>query len=308
MSHKIRQSGFTLVELLTVIAIIAILAAILFPVVASVREQARQGSCMSNLHQIYVSAQVYRQDEGAFPRALLGYAEQGSPSGPSGCDRSLSMGVAYDPATGCAANADRILYGYLYREQIKDINIFRCPDNVNRALGDVTIAHFPPRPPQWPTISGSPRSYVGDSGDITTCPSDAAGYIDCYRPSDGTDPASPLIGTPKYFYIWDSYDIGPRIGPDGNVVLINGQRVYDRHYSPDWTAAGTYVSADAGLNDLPNQLKWQSPPSDKTILTYCTWHVATAGSSSVPAVNVAGTARKLNSKVVFEHGANVFNR
>jgi hypothetical protein len=119
--------------------------------------------------------------------------------------------------------------------------------------------------------------------------------------------SSPLLGRPKVFYIWNSYDIGPRIGPDGRVVLIGGQRVYDRHYSPDWTAppAG---SGDSGLNDLTNQLKWSNPPSDKTILTYCTWHVAIANSSSVPAITMAGTARKLDSREVYNHGANIFNR
>ena len=306
MNNRMRRSAFTLIELLTVIAIIAILAAILFPVAGAVREQARQGSCMSNLHQVYVAAQVYRQDEGAFPPVLLGYAERGSNSGPTGCDKSLSLGTPYDPTIPCSANADRILYGYLYREQIRDVNIFRCPANVNRPLNDVTVAHFPPHPPNWPLRPNNTAYwYIGDSGDIVRyCPSDAAGYIDCFRPPEvqctGPNP-SPLCGRPKYFYIWDSYDIGPRLGPDGNVVLINGQRVYDRHYSPDWTG-------DIGLADMTNQLKYSNPPSDKTILAYCTWHVAVSGSPNVPAINAAGSARKLNAREVYNHGANILNR
>ena len=43
--------AFTLIELLTVIAIIGILAAILIPVLSSVREQARAAQCKSNLRQ-----------------------------------------------------------------------------------------------------------------------------------------------------------------------------------------------------------------------------------------------------------------
>jgi len=45
-----------------VIAIIAILAAILFPVFAKAREKARQSSCMSNLKQIGLAVLQYAQD------------------------------------------------------------------------------------------------------------------------------------------------------------------------------------------------------------------------------------------------------
>lgn len=44
--------GFTLVELLTVIAVIAILAAILIPVVGSMRQSARAAACSSNMREI----------------------------------------------------------------------------------------------------------------------------------------------------------------------------------------------------------------------------------------------------------------
>lgn len=44
------------------IAIIAILAAILFPVFAKAREQARKASCLSNLKQIGTAAMMYSQD------------------------------------------------------------------------------------------------------------------------------------------------------------------------------------------------------------------------------------------------------
>ena len=47
-----RRHGFTLIELLVVIGIIAIFAAILFPIFAQARDKARSSACLSNTKQI----------------------------------------------------------------------------------------------------------------------------------------------------------------------------------------------------------------------------------------------------------------
>jgi prepilin-type N-terminal cleavage/methylation domain-containing protein/prepilin-type processing-associated H-X9-DG protein len=54
-----RFRGFTLVELLVVLAIIAILASLLLPALSKAKESARGTACLSNLHQIGLALQIY---------------------------------------------------------------------------------------------------------------------------------------------------------------------------------------------------------------------------------------------------------
>lgn len=60
--RHVNYKAFTLIELLIVIAIIAILAAILFPAFARARENARRASCQSNIKQIGLGMMQYLQD------------------------------------------------------------------------------------------------------------------------------------------------------------------------------------------------------------------------------------------------------
>src|SRR5436190_390906 len=54
--------AFTLIELLVVIGIIAVLAALLLPVVARSKEHGKSAACLSNLRQFGIALQLYTQD------------------------------------------------------------------------------------------------------------------------------------------------------------------------------------------------------------------------------------------------------
>lgn len=61
-SCKSRTGGFTLLELLVVLAIIAVVAAVLFPVLAQAQRTALRATCQSNLRQIGLAFSLYLAD------------------------------------------------------------------------------------------------------------------------------------------------------------------------------------------------------------------------------------------------------
>ena len=79
-SHPRRARGFTLVELLVVIGIIALLISILLPSLNSARQAAKRVACLSNLRQQGTAIQFYANDQKSFlPPAL----QPGDPADPS---------------------------------------------------------------------------------------------------------------------------------------------------------------------------------------------------------------------------------
>jgi len=72
-----RDAGFTLVELLIVLAIMAVLASLLLPAVQAAREAARRSLCTDHQRQVALALANYENIRGAFPPGRLGCDDTG---------------------------------------------------------------------------------------------------------------------------------------------------------------------------------------------------------------------------------------
>lgn len=66
-ASRIPRCGFTLIELVVCIGIIAVLAGLVFSVLHGATGRAQSAACINNLKQIYQALQMYEQDHGALP-------------------------------------------------------------------------------------------------------------------------------------------------------------------------------------------------------------------------------------------------
>jgi prepilin-type N-terminal cleavage/methylation domain-containing protein/prepilin-type processing-associated H-X9-DG protein len=68
-SHRDQRSGFTLVELAVVVAILALLSAVVLPAIQAARAASRRADCSSRLHQIVLAADQIEESSGRYPDA-----------------------------------------------------------------------------------------------------------------------------------------------------------------------------------------------------------------------------------------------
>jgi prepilin-type N-terminal cleavage/methylation domain-containing protein len=139
------RAAFTLIEMLVVVAIIAVLAGILIPTVGVVRRLVKDMNCGSNLRQIGAAIEVYKQqNDDRFPAHLIG-----------GTGTTMQ-------STDDLVHRDGPLQGLT--------KIFVCPRDGN--FGKERNMGRPPR-----VFTGDPLDYLYDSGIVAGGTTAGSSYL-----------------------------------------------------------------------------------------------------------------------------------
>lgn len=220
-----KQSGFTMVELLTVIAIIAILAAIIFPIMSAAKASARKTQCISNMEQIFQALQLFKQDEHRYPDFIAGPVAWRSP------------GDAYKMTESHGVTQNGTLVS-LFPEYIKAATDLKCPLS-RAASGDIQVD------PMYDVLNAMvwtgrtpPLRSIGENVGNGNQPFNLykACTYDIQLPKGATDYEV------HYSTVWSS---------DDSVTVTAS--IQDQSMR------------EAALATIERQLRWKNPPSDAVI-------------------------------------------
>lgn len=136
-STRSARRGFTAVEILIVIGIIILLAAIFLPVFAAVKRKGQATSCMSNMKQLGLAFQNYSQDYGRrypFAGEFLNWTP-GNGHWVSGDTSPIADLSTFEPTGTSADVVDGALFNYTKSE-----GVYVCPANKDAQVKKLTYS------------------------------------------------------------------------------------------------------------------------------------------------------------------------
>ena len=221
--------GFTLIEWLVVIGIIAILAAILFPVFAQAREKARQTSCLSNCKQLGTALQLYVDDfDETYPPKTSTVAADMPTDTSYPCYKFSGYWVDFWFGGGQSRTWMDSIFPY-----VKNINMFKCPSGSKKGPG----YGFSTCMQGLYSNSGDTNSWTAPTISMIKSTSETVCFADASRANDlcivGIQPSyfwteSMLTerGVEDYFQTVAGYQSALRHNGGANFTLADGHAKY----------------------------------------------------------------------------------
>ncbi len=231
-----RRRGFTLVELLTVIGIIAVLVAILFPVLGRARSSARKARCLSNLQQLGTAIETYVQDNHGFlPPWSITHPGINPWTAPPDAIKNVA-----DPSV---ATWDTSIMSYL-----RNVDLLVCPDNPNsdaRSARSYAITQYTQRPMALP--SGGIIAIGGFRDDI---PAPQLTVLLFEKGNNEPGAWGDALGQNVYQFADET--------PDTDQMWhFNGKNFLYVDYHAEWSGKGSGPFANVGAGDTTDV--WDGP-------------------------------------------------
>ncbi|MCL5439271.1 MAG: prepilin-type N-terminal cleavage/methylation domain-containing protein [Patescibacteria group bacterium] len=130
------KKGFTLIEMLIVVVIIGVLAALLMVNFIGVRQRARDAQRKSDLRQIQAALELYRADQGGYPQSLEVCTDGALGVPAPNCTTIYMQKVSRDPLSKPAPNEKK--YQYVVDGSPATIYCLRaCLENSSDSESDV---------------------------------------------------------------------------------------------------------------------------------------------------------------------------
>lgn len=266
-----RRHGLTLVELLVVMAIIGLLAALLIPTIQGAREASRRMACLNNIRQLGLAAGIHHDARGRFPAGSLIAADGTSWGLTVPLLPYLEEQVLFDSVMLHEGGACR---------QLRALQAAGKPDPASRRIG---VLACPSDPQAGRSLRSGPSGPMPTSGDCGIV--HPGSYLGVAGREEAVDPTQPInkcytsrgieAGTGLFYD--DSRTRMKEVTDGLSKTLAIGERGVPDNLGWGWVIAGgqeceQYLGAARGV--FRPALPGNAATADEELLHWWSWHAA----------------------------------